>query len=252
MKKKQLLLHFFLSLVIVFPLSACDNIFTYIEQETKRMAQNLWEDTKQEYIEEYVDPVKDEWEKQKQDVQEIVNEYREKIPGPILSFFETEEISSEEAQLRAEIIARAEEYPDNISYSMDASKKYGGYKTDCSGFIGYVWQVKEPGTDTTGMARDAYDLDNVRDLKPGDALNNKRSYTAGHVILFSHWTTSEKTSFMAYHMNDGSKNVAYEEFELISNGDGSWTIKKMGSDLECGTGPYYPIRWKGLLEFEGE
>lgn len=72
-----------------------------------------------------------------------------------------------------------------------ASPAWDPYRTDCSGFVSWAWQLPAPGRITTGFA--PFDTSvtttiDVDDLLPGDALNNQN-----HVILFGGWANAEHT-----------------------------------------------------------
>jgi hypothetical protein len=59
------------------------------------------------------------------------------------------------------------------------------YRSDCSGFVSWSWELPAPGRTTSTFA--PYDttvsaLISVSELAPGDALNNK-----GHVMLWGGW-----------------------------------------------------------------
>lgn len=59
------------------------------------------------------------------------------------------------------------------------------YRSDCSGFVSWSWELPAPGRTTRTLA--PYDNEvsaviEVKDLKPGDALNG-----SSHVMLFGGW-----------------------------------------------------------------
>jgi len=60
------------------------------------------------------------------------------------------------------------------------------YRSDCSGFVSWSWELPPPGATTSTLAPYKTDVSaviNVADLQPGDALNGK-----GHVMLWGGWT----------------------------------------------------------------
>jgi len=64
--------------------------------------------------------------------------------------------------------------------------EWDDYRSDCSGFVSWSWELPPPGRTTRTLA--PYDTSQsaviaVADLEPGDALNG-----AGHVMLFGGWT----------------------------------------------------------------
>jgi hypothetical protein len=59
------------------------------------------------------------------------------------------------------------------------------YRSDCSGFVSWSWELPAPGQTTRTLAPYETDVSaviNVADLQPGDALNGK-----GHVMLWGGW-----------------------------------------------------------------
>jgi len=60
------------------------------------------------------------------------------------------------------------------------------YRSDCSGFVSWAWDLPAPGRTTAGFAPFKTDLTHEiagTDLRPGDAVNNSE-----HVMLFTEWT----------------------------------------------------------------
>lgn len=77
-------------------------------------------------------------------------------------------------------------FDQNVSYSQ--SRYYGGYRTDCSGFISMCWQLGQSYT-TANFIGDGASWDRLSSfdsLKPGDALV-RRSNGAGHIVMFLGW-----------------------------------------------------------------
>ncbi len=67
--------------------------------------------------------------------------------------------------------------PDNASWD--------SYRSDCSGFVSFVWGLGAPGRVTKQFAPFVNDITHViaaLDLQPGDAVNNDE-----HVMLFKSW-----------------------------------------------------------------
>jgi hypothetical protein len=66
------------------------------------------------------------------------------------------------------------------------------YRSDCSGFVSWAWDLPAPGRTTSDFA--PFDTDityaiDGSDLRPGDALNNSE-----HIVLFEAWTEVGKTA----------------------------------------------------------
>lgn len=151
---------------------------------------------------------------------------------------------TQNADLGQQILTRAERWAAlKVPYgSFDADPAndlYEGYRTDCSGFISYVWNLPQPGPDTTSFVSSGYAVDiPIEILAPGDALNNKRAGAAGHVVLFVEWLNSERTIFRAYDLNTNPGFVSEKTFTLVRYEDG-WTIQELDLWAE---GPYYAMR----------
>ncbi|WP_394613202.1 hypothetical protein JNUCC0626_25035 [Lentzea sp. JNUCC 0626] len=105
-----------------------------------------------------------------------------------------------EAITRAEVIDRAKSWLTAINngpvpYDMNGS--FGGYRSDCSGFVSMAWKlggslttVTIPGV-SSRIAKD--------DLMPGDVLGNLGPGTggaAGHVVLFEAWANEARTRYI--------------------------------------------------------
>jgi hypothetical protein len=69
------------------------------------------------------------------------------------------------------------------------SAEWDDYRSDCSGFVSWAWDLPAPGRVTKTFA--PYDTEasvviSVDDLEPGDALNS-----GSHVMLFGGWVDEE-------------------------------------------------------------
>jgi len=69
------------------------------------------------------------------------------------------------------------------------------YRSDCSGFVSWAWELPAPGRVTSSFAPFKMDITNVIDamtLQAGDAVNNSE-----HIMLFKEWTTpGSEATFM--------------------------------------------------------
>jgi cell wall-associated NlpC family hydrolase len=87
---------------------------------------------------------------------------------------------------RTDVLARARGWVDaKVPYSMKAY--YGGYRTDCSGFVSMAWRADDSYT-TRSLYLVSHEI--AKDeLKPGDALLWRKTYgdEIGHVRLFGGW-----------------------------------------------------------------
>lgn len=89
------------------------------------------------------------------------------------------------------VIANAKTWLNpSVPYSQSAYHK--GYRQDCSGYVSMAWNL---GTSATTSTLHNYSYAITKDkLKAGDVLLN-----AGvHVLIFSSWADSAKTSYYAY------------------------------------------------------
>ncbi|WP_229075517.1 FG-GAP-like repeat-containing protein [Actinoplanes sp. DH11] len=99
---------------------------------------------------------------------------------------------------RTEVISRAQTWvAAQVPYSMDAY--YGGYRTDCSGFISMA--LKTSGSYWTGNLHEIGTPIAFNGLKPGDFLNyhNPANPNNGsHVVLFDRWVGAVGGDFWIY------------------------------------------------------
>jgi len=120
---------------------------------------------------------------------------------------------------RNAVLARAQKRIDSpVKYSQ--SKYYGGYRTDCSGYVSMCWS-----TGTSWNTRTFHKVTHripVSSLKPGDALL-KKGY---HIRLFYGWLDAERTRYVAY--------------ESASGQIAGTRIRSISEDLDFG---YVPVRY---------
>ena len=104
---------------------------------------------------------------------------------------------------REEIIARAQAWAgSSLRYSQNDYKLIDGatsigYRQDCSGYASLAlrgsncWTtVQIHSIATTAISKD--------ELRPGDLINNKKPYNAGHVIIFERWADEDRESYWGY------------------------------------------------------
>lgn len=98
---------------------------------------------------------------------------------------------------RRAIIDRALDWVERrVMYSQTPQSRYGGYRTDCSGFVSMTWGLPAPGNTTHSFAGGPWDNRRSRrigwdELEPGDALNNPQH----HIMLFAGWLDENHTRF---------------------------------------------------------
>jgi hypothetical protein len=66
------------------------------------------------------------------------------------------------------------------------------YRSDCSGFVSWAWDLPAPGRVTSTFAPFKTDITHAIDgseLRPGDAINN-----SDHIMLFAEWVTPGMTA----------------------------------------------------------
>jgi len=71
--------------------------------------------------------------------------------------------------------------------------QYGGYRTDCSGYVSMAWETAKPGYTTFTLPHIAHPISKAS-LQPGDVL----LCTTEHVLIFDGWSGGGKTHFMAF------------------------------------------------------
>ncbi|MGA5299514.1 FG-GAP-like repeat-containing protein [Nucisporomicrobium flavum] len=107
-------------------------------------------------------------------------------------------VSPGSAISRSEIITRAETWvAAAVPYSMDAY--YGGYRTDCSGFVSMA--LRTNGSYWTGNLNEIGKPVAFTDLRPGDFMNyhNPADPNNGsHVVLFDKWVGAVGGDFWIY------------------------------------------------------
>jgi hypothetical protein len=146
------------------------------------------------------------------------------------------------AQQRSIILERAQAWADaQVPYNQQAQRN--GYRTDCSGFVSYAWQLTDS-PDTTSFVSKGYAVDiPIEKLQPADALNNKRPGNEGHIVIFVRWLDSvDKTRFEAYDMNTYPGFPSKKTF-TSQHGTNGWTIVELEPYAK---GPYYAQRRKDL------
>ncbi|MDR1513500.1 MAG: peptidoglycan-binding protein [Propionibacteriaceae bacterium] len=107
------------------------------------------------------------------------------------------------------------------------------YRQDCSGFVSMAWRMGD--SHTTGQSITASAGWNAKkiawdNLKPGDALIHD-----GHIMLFTGWANSAKTSVKVLHTDGLSNKVPHAS---------TYTVK----ELKAKSSPYVPIRYNSITD----
>jgi hypothetical protein len=152
-------------------------------------------------------------------------------------------ISKVTSGYRDAIIGRARLWVDaQVPYNQNGQRD--GYRTDCSGFVSYAWQLKnngQPISPDTVMLGATYSVDtSFSALLPGDIINNKRPGNSGHVVMFISWIDQAHTKFVAYEENGGYGKAVETALTLENVGSG-FTIKEYNS---AAPGPYFAQTYK--------
>ncbi len=156
-------------------------------------------------------------------------------------------------QMGGQIIARAKIWVDSkVPYNSGAYPD--GYRSDCSGFASYAWQVKNSkgqidNPDGIRLANDYGVKIDFDSLHPGDITNNMRPGNSGHVVIFVRWITLG-SRFEAYEEN-GYNGKAINttlnlEIHKTNNVVDGTTIKEYES---YAPGPFYAYRYKNISGF---
>jgi len=157
--------------------------------------------------------------------------------------------SSDPRQMGSQIVARAKIWVDNkVLYNQGAYRD--GYRTDCSGFASYAWQVKKSNgqsdnPDGIRLANDYGVNISFSSLQPGDIINNMRQGNSGHVVIFVRWITTG-SKFEAYEENAYYGKAVGTTLTLESLKSGGATIKEYEP---YAPGPYYAYRYKNIPGF---
>jgi len=91
---------------------------------------------------------------------------------------------------RNTIMARAQNWVNNrVPYSQTG--RYGGYRTDCSGYVSMAWETSQPGYVTSTLPQVSHPIARSA-LQPGDVLLCRSE----HVVIFGGW--SGPSHYVAY------------------------------------------------------
>ncbi|QKW06886.1 C40 family peptidase [Streptomyces sp. NA04227] len=90
-----------------------------------------------------------------------------------------------------------------VPYSQ--TKTWGGYRTDCSGYVSMALSLPKPGPNTVGLATSTYTRKiAMSSLRKGDLIIDANgTSTSRHVVIFVRWTSSAHKSYYAYEQRGG-------------------------------------------------
>ena len=127
-----------------------------------------------------------------------------------------------DAITRCEVLARAQVWV-NAKVPYNQSGWYGGYRTDCSGYVSMAWKLGSSLVTST-LYKSSSTLGSFNHLQPGDAVNR----SCCHVVLFKKWVTPG-VSFQAYeHRNWGTVAGIYTWSVSYAKSKGYVPIRRGG------------------------
>jgi hypothetical protein len=125
---------------------------------------------------------------------------------------------------------------DHVSYN--TGSKHDGYRTDCSGYVSFAWQLPAPGPSTSGINTSSYSFKISYDsLQPGDALDNPSS----HIVLFLGWVNQSKGTFNGYEENPFYSGAHLTQTITLNKSTGTMSVPGFPYP-----GTYIAIRKNGL------
>jgi MYXO-CTERM domain-containing protein len=111
----------------------------------------------------------------------------------------------------------------------ESNAEWDPYRSDCSGFVSWAWDLPAPGRVTGEFAPYETDITTViqaSDLRPGDAANRN---SGGHIVLFEKWTTvGSEAMFMEEPGCDSSTPYAHEFTSAVTLDGSNITIAYEG------------------------
>jgi hypothetical protein len=115
-------------------------------------------------------------------------------------------------------LARARAWVDaKVTYSMEAY--YGGYRTDCSGFVSMAWRA-----DDSYTTRSLYLVSREiakGELLSGDALLWRKTYgdEIGHVRLFGGWLDAGHERYWVYEQAASAGSAVRSEYSWLETAE---------------------------------
>ena len=103
----------------------------------------------------------------------------------------------------------------------ESNPAWDPYRSDCSGFISWAWDLPAPGRVTSEFAPYETDITTViqaSDLRPGDAANRN---SGGHIVLFERWVTVGSEAVFMEEPGCSSSTPYAHEFTSAVTIDGS-------------------------------
>lgn len=133
--------------------------------------------------------------------------------------------------IRDQILNRSTSWLNKVNYSQSRCYRnsFGGYRTDCSGYVSLAWGLQSTTWWTGNMSARFKYLNRLEDLRPGDALWRHDS-VQHHIALFVRW--------------EGNSLVMREEYQTGTNtSERRWTRSKAAD--------FKPVRYIHVAEDGG-
>ncbi|NTU72357.1 MAG: hypothetical protein HGB10_11150 [Coriobacteriia bacterium] len=119
---------------------------------------------------------------------------------------------------RKTVLKRANRWVSKrVMYSQ--SRKYGGYRRDCSGFVSMSWKLKR--SYTSSSIRSQAKRIKTSKLKPGDMIRRP-----GHVEIFGGWKNKKKRTYVSYEESSWGK-PALRHVQKLHRGSTAWRYKRI-------------------------
>ncbi|RSS83367.1 FG-GAP-like repeat-containing protein [Streptomyces sp. WAC06614] len=131
---------------------------------------------------------------------------------------------------RSTVIERARSWV-GIGLDYDWGGRYGGYRTDCSGFVSMAWDLDSSLTTDTFEPRGVVHSISKSELKAGDALLDNDGGSGGHVVLFEKWANSDHSKYWGFDFTPSGVHHRIYDYPYYP-----------------GYGPYAPVRYKNIVD----
>ncbi|MEU8776739.1 VCBS repeat-containing protein [Streptomyces sp. NPDC048606] len=131
---------------------------------------------------------------------------------------------------RSRVIARAKSWV-GIGLDYSGGGRYGGYRTDCSGFVSMAWDLDDSLTTDAFEPRGTVHSIAKSELKAGDALLDNDAGVNGHVVLFEKWADSAKTRYWGFDFTPSGVHHRVYDYPYYP-----------------GYGPFLPVRYDNIVD----
>jgi cell wall-associated NlpC family hydrolase len=108
---------------------------------------------------------------------------------------------------RAQVLERARTWHPHTAQRVPYSqlRSFGGYRTDCSGYVSMALNLGGPGPITVGLASPAYSTPiPMSALRPGDlVIDASGTNNTRHAVIFVRWTSGSHAAYWEYEQRGG-------------------------------------------------